>query len=684
MKKIKINKLPKGFHRMPDGRIMKDSDHKKMEKGGQPTLGPTPRAAANLEAEKGETVVTDLDNNNIPEHYKIGGKKHSEGGTPLNLPAKSFIFSDHKSMSLKGDDLKKFTNTSKKSMTPAAIASLKKFDISEENKVLKDKNADKMAKATAERNIQSKLTKLGELAMIQESKKDFEGGIPEIAMPYLNRNGITPEQVQMINAEIDKKNMMEEMAAYGKEMYGYGGRKYAEGGAYLPYPDNTGDLPVMYSNPNESGSSSSAGKSSGGRNQAYAPDVAEIFNKYGLSFDASNIGATSYKDVQSYKGDGMYGSAEENLEGFRQAFGSVYDGTDALIKSLSTAEANKSNPEVKKFQNWYTNTYIPNQAAEIAAQIKEVRGVDLSEKDLKALESGLKSEFGFGTGKTGFSIDGLMGTVTSSRRPLSYSIAPMPEEPDTTIPVEELTPYTPEDSKTDFYQQDMVKLAQKMGDRANRYFGYTQRLQPFLPDPTFLDPERELQANQEAFATAAATQGLIGRGQNLAGNLSLMQGKLAANQANTLAKYTNANSQIANQFELATAEAMNKVNEFNALQNRQQAIDTALTNQAYDDFKRQQRADIANLYANALTNRAETDLMNDLFPQYSIDPRTGGMGYFTGVGFVPGQDMTAFDNFAQQYLEATQGGPKTIEESKEAKYGGSPFKKNRLKKFMKR
>ena len=222
MKKIKINKLPKGFVRNADGSITQ-----KMENGGQPILNASPRSAANLEAEKGETVVTDLDNNKIPEHHKIGGKKHSEGGTPLNLPPKSFIFSDHKSMSIKGDALKKFIpGTSKKKMTPAQIASNKRFDISEENKILKDADADAMAKATAERNIQSKLVKLGELAMEQESIKDFENGIPEIAMPFLKRQGVSPEQVQMINAELEQKNMMDEMAAaYGKETYGYGGSK---------------------------------------------------------------------------------------------------------------------------------------------------------------------------------------------------------------------------------------------------------------------------------------------------------------------------------------------------------------------------------------------------------------------------------------------------------------------------
>lgn len=644
MKKIKINKLPKGFHRMPDGSIMKDSDHKmKMATGGQPVLSGSPREAANLEAEKGETVVTDLDNNMIPEHYKIGGKKHSQGGTPLNLPPKSFIFSDHKSMSLNKEELQKFIpGSSKSKMTPAQVAGLKKFDISKENEILKDADSDKMAKATAERNIQAKLTKLGELAMIQESKKDFEGGIPEISLPFLNRNGITPEQVQMINAEIEQEGMMKKMvAAYGKETY-----------------------------------------QEGGQNQSYAPDSQEAFNQYGLSF--SLPGYTAYQDVQGFKGDGRFGNAADNEEGFFKGFEGVYSDLDALKASLDKYGVNDINPEVKKFQTWFTNTHIPERANLIRDKVKEVRGYEMTEEEFNNLKSGLTTEFGFGTDKKGFGLDGKWGTVTSGRRVLDFDISAL-EEPVQKDPLqaEELTPYTPEGVNTPFYQQDMVSLAAKATDRANRYFGYTQRLQPFLADPTFLDPERELQANQEALATASQASALTGRGQNLAGNLSLMQGKLAANQANTLARYTNANAQIDNAFELQNKDAMNKVAQFNALQNRQQAIDTANVNQEYDNFRRQKRYDLANLYNNALTNRAETDLINDLFPQYNINPLTGGTGDFSGKGFVPGEDTSAFDAFRSSFQNYIGQGPKTLEEEKSKKYGGSTSKLDSLRKFMK-
>ena len=42
------------------------------------TLQPVAREGANLEAEKGETAMVNIDG--IPAHFKIGGKRHSKGG----------------------------------------------------------------------------------------------------------------------------------------------------------------------------------------------------------------------------------------------------------------------------------------------------------------------------------------------------------------------------------------------------------------------------------------------------------------------------------------------------------------------------------------------------------------------------------------------------------------------------
>ena len=58
------------------------------------TIKESPRDEANIEAERGETIVGDLDGDGNLEHAKIGGKRHYQGGTPLNVPDGSFIFSD--------------------------------------------------------------------------------------------------------------------------------------------------------------------------------------------------------------------------------------------------------------------------------------------------------------------------------------------------------------------------------------------------------------------------------------------------------------------------------------------------------------------------------------------------------------------------------------------------------------
>jgi hypothetical protein len=162
------------------------------------TLTPDPRSEAVLEAEKGETLVRKGTNSTIPELFTIGGKRHSEGGTPLG-PEKatpdSFIFSDTKSMKIKdADTLKSFGFTAKKGgYTPAAIS--KKFDLN--NKDLREglyTETDPLRKSTAILMADNYISNLGKLALVQESKKGFPQGAPEIAKPYMEKVGLDPTQ----------------------------------------------------------------------------------------------------------------------------------------------------------------------------------------------------------------------------------------------------------------------------------------------------------------------------------------------------------------------------------------------------------------------------------------------------------------------------------------------------------
>jgi hypothetical protein len=163
------------------------------------TIGGVPRDEATIEAEGGETVYTDLTGMGIPQHYTISGPRHAQGGVPMDLPDDSFIFSDFNQMKVKDSDvLNYFGKTAKKGgkgkgYTYADIA--KQYDINKYLKILKDPNSDDIDKRTAEKMIENFNLKLGALGLHQESTKGFENGVPEISKPYMEKMGITEEEL---------------------------------------------------------------------------------------------------------------------------------------------------------------------------------------------------------------------------------------------------------------------------------------------------------------------------------------------------------------------------------------------------------------------------------------------------------------------------------------------------------
>jgi hypothetical protein len=54
------------------------------------------RDNANIGAEGGETVLTDLTNDGTFGLYDITGPRHSKGGVPMFLPEQSFIYCTEK------------------------------------------------------------------------------------------------------------------------------------------------------------------------------------------------------------------------------------------------------------------------------------------------------------------------------------------------------------------------------------------------------------------------------------------------------------------------------------------------------------------------------------------------------------------------------------------------------------
>lgn len=133
------------------------------------SLSAVPRDIANLEAERGETVLTDFNNDGKFELYSIGGKRHSQGGTPLNLPPQSFIYSDTAAMKLDTFELNELGIDSKKKITPAQVS--RKYQLNKFIGILDDESTDKITRDTAEYMLNKNKQSLSQLAFLSEAKK---------------------------------------------------------------------------------------------------------------------------------------------------------------------------------------------------------------------------------------------------------------------------------------------------------------------------------------------------------------------------------------------------------------------------------------------------------------------------------------------------------------------------------
>jgi hypothetical protein len=236
MARIKINKLPEGFE-LVDGKVKRTP---KKKHGGslagdqsnyglvatpQEFYGSTnfndtrdnsvrhsltrvPREDANIEAEGGETVLSDLNNNGQFGLYDIKGPRHSGGGVPMFLPEQSFIYSDTNAMKFNKSEMAEFGIESKKKKTPAAIS--RRYKLNPFLGEINSQYADDISTLSAELMLQKNMKNLSKLAFGQELKKKFEDGVPLASYPYLVEQGIDPiefaatiEQTQKQEQELE-------------------------------------------------------------------------------------------------------------------------------------------------------------------------------------------------------------------------------------------------------------------------------------------------------------------------------------------------------------------------------------------------------------------------------------------------------------------------------------------------
>ena len=183
MPNVRIKKAPRTGDQEDYALVHNDvtTSESKPKEGVKNTIKAVPRKEANIEVEKNETVVGDINQDGFLELMTFGGKRHSQGGTPANIPDGSFIFSDTSKLRITDPELLKYFGMggNKKGYTPAQIS--KKYQINEYIDTLKSEDTDDISKKTANEMLKNNTKKLAELAIVQESMKGFENGVPDFA-----------------------------------------------------------------------------------------------------------------------------------------------------------------------------------------------------------------------------------------------------------------------------------------------------------------------------------------------------------------------------------------------------------------------------------------------------------------------------------------------------------------------
>lgn len=372
-------------------------------------------------------------------------------------------------------------------------------------------------------------------------------------------------------------------------------------------------------------------------NTAVDKSSVKKYKDRGISIDFGNVGETLYENMQSGEATaGRFGDATKNEQGWKDSWKGVYPDYDKLVESLSKRYTNNINPEVKKFQQWLNETYIPNNVKAINEQRVKAGHKPLSTEESKTLENDLRADYGFDPSKTGKGYDGKWGTFTSSRRPLNYTIDPIePNIPVTNEPVNFITagkfqqPPLPR-RQPKFWKQDLVSMINAGMDWASikKYLPWAKPIDLEEPQYGLYDPTWQLQQNAGLLNEQIEGLEAFGTPQSYMANLTSAAGKASENAQRILADYDTKNAMIQNEGENRKTAVRNQEEMTNAEIATNLYDKTTIANQQFDNAQRAARNKMALAYNNGLTNKAMTQAQNLMSAPYQVLPETGGYVMF--------------------------------------------------------
>ena len=219
---------------------------------------------------------------------------------------------------------------------------------------------------------------------------------------------------------------------------------------------------------------------------------------------------------------------------------------------------------------------------------------------------------------------------------------------------------TPPDQEDKWWLQDNVNVMGAVSDLASikKYLPWAPRVDLEEPRPTFLDPTRELAAQSEQANIASQASASFAGAQGLGARNAATQGNAAAQAANTLSNINNQNVNIGNQFEDKQVNIRNQESIANQQIATQMYDKNTIANQQFDNSKLALRGNLRKQYTNAVTNKANTAMINRLYPNQRVRPEDGGMPDFVDSGrdFDGTQTSNNFDAYLEECRTAFPSG----------------------------
>lgn len=637
------------------------------------TIQEVPRDKANIEAEAKESIYGDFDGDGGLEHMLIGGERHYNGGTPLNVPEGSFVFSDTRKMKIKDPNILKMFGKSFKNggYTPAELA--RPYDINKYKAIIEDPNADEKDKSTAQLMVNNFNAKLSKLAMIQESMKGFPQGMPSVAqqgqgkeeMAMARYGGSLPKFQgattgstvgQPTNQIIDQTFSPKELANINDPEYS----KYIE----LLEKYNNKLVPNAYN--------------ISGINDADAKEFARLSGKFGLN-RKDDQGKNILRVIQSStpgltftnsggKKSGFFGGYTPKL--YERRLVEDLLGTDAVnnmsdldirkayFKELGIDTSNLSDEQLSDEKSLYNNKNFFEKEFYPKFSEKFV-GSDYRTQMGDDMMIGAEHFDGYRQKETPTEIiSEKTPDLDDPKRDPELDSKRDPEATPNQMTYGQKTP----EGNVGFLTPDKLSLLNAGLNPPKAYFPYSPAVGFRKGNLALDDWLARAQQRGSMMNTAASTLGQYQPGTALASNLSFLAGQTGEGVSQDIANVNSRNVDRANQFMSQEVQRQSYNDMLNA-QRMQDLFDKGtITKQNLDNARRKYMTGITKAANNAFGNRMYLDMINKVNPVYNVDPRSGlsyfkpGAGYgsdqFRSGSFNGGIGNVDFGSLGKAYNEA--------------------------------